>query len=243
MKMPLAIAASLVGFVAAGALTYRLAPSPNPWAIHHLEGAVRHHNLFIMVNQLDHTNHDLVRQAQGVNAVVIKARQQLSSLGAVNQALGQETASNQAVLATMNQAIGLNHALILSQQQIVRRESHTLADDELVGQNLSALGAPIQSVSASMQTLYGDTQNLQGSLGSLSTNLNGVVTQLQDLETNTSIPLVNVPLTSLAPPIFGSTATHAIPLISSPTAKTVMPLLKPSLTPLTSTVTSLLGGL
>ncbi|NMP23964.1 hypothetical protein [Sulfobacillus harzensis] len=237
-RTPVVLATSLVLFGASAAASYHAAPH---WA-QSAAPTIRHaqrHNLFSMVNRLTRSNQALQSQAQQVLDNLQAAHQQLGGLKAVNHQLSAEVAENNAGLSAMTNAIGINRALVQSQQQIISREHQTHTENAAVEINISRLGGQVSGVENSMNNLYQVSEGLSGNMLGLSTTLTGVLSALEALQTNTSLPIVHVPVTSLLPPVFGSSG--ALPPKASSRETTTSP--SSTTKSILSPLNSILGGL
>lgn len=236
IKIRAGIPLSITGFVVAAGLTYHLVPNhPHLRMTQRMQTAVAHHNLLGMVHQLTRSNQELMTEASSIAGTLGTAHHRLQGLFSVKHSLTQEIEANALVVGTLNHELVLNQSIVSSQETIVTRESQTLSDNRLVATNLNQLGANIIGVSGSMQTLYGETGQLNTHLVSLSETLQGIVSALHSLQQNTSLPIVQIPVTSILPPVFGGGS-------SSPT--TTLSKTPSSITHVVNnTAQSLLGGL
>lgn len=231
-----ALVSSLLAFLGSALATYHLMPSlvhtASP-ALHH----ARRENLFSMVHRLAPSNQELEGQASGVLKNLLKAHRQLGSLATSQKQLSEEVAKNQAALHFMAKAVSLNQALVQSQHAIISRENVTHQDNAAVKANILALGGQVFHVDTAMATLYETSVGLSNNMGALSNTLRGVLTSLKALQSNTTLPVVNVPLTSLLPPVFGSGSStpHSSGTPASPSPSPATSLVSP--------VQSILGGL
>ncbi len=204
-RTPIVVAASLALFGASAAASYQAAPHWGAMASPAMRQAKRH-NLFFLVHSLTRSNLALQGQAQQVLKNLQAAQQKLGGLTAANRQLSHEVAENNAALSAMTTAIGINQALVQSQQQIIARESQTHLENAAVASSIVQLGGQVGGVENSMMNLYHVSEGLSNNMLGLSTTLTGVLAALQSLQANTTLPLVHIPATSLLPPLFGTSS-------------------------------------
>lgn len=236
-RSPAVLVSSLLVFTASVIASYHLSPSLTQKATPALHHAQRE-NLFSMVHRLASSNQKLEGQAGGVLKNLQQAHRQLGALATSQNQLSQEVSQNQIALHSMAKAISLNQALVQSQHAIISRENVTHQDNAAVKANILALGGQVTQVDDAMATLYHTSVGLSNNMGALSSTLRGVLIALEALQSNTTLPVVNVPATSVLPPVFGSSSSSNQGSSGTPTHHSSSPG-----TSLTSPVQSILGGL
>ncbi len=235
-RSPTVLMSSLLVFLGSAVATYHLTPS----LIHTASPALRRarrENLFSMVHRLASSNQNLEGQASGVLKNLQQAHRQLGALASSQKQLSEEVAKNREALHFMAKAVSLNQALVQSQHAIISREGVTHQDNAAVKAKILALGGQVSQVDHAMATVYQASVGLSNNMAALSNTLRGVLASLHALQSNTTLPVVNAPLTSLLPSIFGSSGSSARHS-SGPTTSSASPG-----SSVISPIQSILGGL
>lgn len=191
---------SLLAFGVGAVASYHLVqPRSVRSAVGALAKKAQKRDIFLLVQQLEQKNQQVLKTSQGVEGGLAQARVRLKTLSSVSQALSRQIGWNNQLLATLQQQIPLNQALVASQGNLKSREGVTLNRDAMVGTNLVAISSRIGQSTQGMAALGATTAALQRELGLLRENMAVIVNELQKVSEGSQIPVIHQPITAINP--------------------------------------------